>query len=145
MKRFLLALSLLMVFTVASAQVNRSKWTTDMLATKHQMIIEELSLTPSQQKEFMPLYEAMEKEIYQCNRNARTIAATVEKKANPKDSEYQQAADALSNAKVREGEIEAKYYAKFSKILSKKQLFQLKQTEANFARKMLSNSKQKKK
>jgi len=87
----------------------------------------------------------MEKEIYQCNRNARTIAATVEKKANPKDSEYQQAADALSNAKVREGEIEAKYYAKFSKILSKKQLFQLKQTEANFARKMLSNSKQKKK
>ena len=54
-----------------------------------------------------------------------------------------QAAEALSNAKVREGEIEAKYFAKFTKILSKRQLFLLKKAENDFARNMLQGRKKK--
>lgn len=115
-----------------------------MYQAKHEMIIQELGLTQTQQKQFMPLYEQMEREIYQVNRNARALAAEVEKKKNPSDNDYEAAASALSRTRVQEGEIEAKYFEKFSKILSKKQLFQLKQAEVKFTREMLSKKKNKK-
>jgi Spy/CpxP family protein refolding chaperone len=134
----------LAIAATATAQNGRTKFATDMYQAKHEMIIEELGLTPSQQKQFMPLYEQMEREIYQVNRNARILASEVENKTNPTDREYEAAASALSNTRMREGEIEAKYFDKFSKILTKKQLFQLKQTEVKFTREMLTKKKGKK-
>lgn len=142
MRRLVSILILMLAITSAGlAQNGRTKFANDMYQAKHEMIIKELKLTPTQQKQFMPLYEQMEREIYQVNRNARVLANEVEKKKNPTDSEYEAAASALSNTRVREGEIEAKYFEKFSKILTKKQLFLLKQAEAKFTREMLSNKK----
>jgi Spy/CpxP family protein refolding chaperone len=143
MKRFVsILIALLAITATLSAQGNsRSKFSTDMYQAKHEMIIREVGLTQTQQKQFMPLYEQMEREIYQVNRNARALAAEVEKKKSPTDKEYEAAASALSNTRVQEGEIEAKYFDKFSKILSKKQLFLLKQAEAKFTREMLSKKK----
>ena len=144
MKRIAAILILALAITLASsAQNSRTKFATDMYQAKHEMIIEELGLTPTQQKQFMPLYEQMEREIYQVNRNARALANEVEKKKNPSDRDYEAAASALSNTRVREGEIEAKYFDKFAKILSKKQLFQLKQAEVKFTREMLSKKRKK--
>lgn len=145
MKKVLSIIILTLAIAVtASAQNGRTKFATDMYQAKHEMIIEELGLTQTQQKQFMPLYEQMEREIYQVNRNARILASEVEKKTNPTDREYEAAASALSNTRMREGEIEARYFEKFSKILSKKQLFQLKQTEVKFTREMLTKKKGKK-
>ena len=142
MKRTVTILLMVLAVTMAAtAQGNRTKFATDMYQAKHEMIIEELGLTPSQQKQFMPLYEQMEREIYQVNRNARALAAEVEKKKNPTDRDYEAAASALSRTRVQEGEIEAKYFEKFSKILTKKQLFQLKLTEMKFTREMISKKK----
>ena len=126
-----------------TAQNGRTRFATDMYQAKHEMIIQELGLTQTQQKQFMPLYEQMEREIYEVNRNARALANEVEKKKNPSDRDYEAAASALSNTRVREGEIEAKYFDKFAKILSKKQLFQLKQAEVKFTREMLSKKRKK--
>ena len=143
----LIALSALLcsaIIFAAPAQNSRTKFATDMYQAKHEMIIEELGLTPTQQKQFMPLYEQMEREIYQVNRNARALASEVEKKKNPSDRDYEAAASALSNTRVLEGDIEAKYFDKFSKILTKKQLFQLKQAEGKFTREMLSKKRNKK-
>ena len=146
MKRLvsILIATLVIAGAVTAQNKGRSKFATDMYQAKHEMIIEELGLTPTQQKQFMPLYEQMEREIYQVNRNARALAAEVEKKKNPSDRDYEVAASALSNTRVQEGDIEAKYFEKFSKILSKKQLFLLKQAEAKFTREMLSKKKGKK-
>lgn len=143
MKRLLTILIATLVIAGAMTAQNkgRSKFATDMYQAKHEMIIEELGLTQSQQKQFMPLYEQMEREIYQVNRNARALANEVEKKKNPSDRDYEVAASALSNTRVQEGDIEAKYFEKFSKILSKKQLFQLKQTERKFTQEMLSKKR----
>ena len=134
----------LAVSTATMAQSGRTKFATDMYQAKHEMIIEELGLTQTQQKQFMPLYEQMEREIYQVNRNARVLASEVEKKKNPSDRDYEAAASALSSTRMREGEIEAKYFEKFSKILTKKQLFQLKQAEVKFTREMISKKKKRK-
>ena len=145
MKRLVsILIATLVIAGAVTAQNNgRSKFATDMYQAKHEMIIVELGLTPSQQKQFMPLYEQMEREIYQVNRNARALAAEVEKKKNPSDRDYEAAASALSNTRVQEGDIEAKYFEKFSKILSKKQLFQLKQAERKFTQEMLSKKRKK--
>ena len=145
MKRLvsILIATLVIAGAVTAQNKGRSKFATDMYQAKHEMIIEELGLTPSQQKQFMPLYEQMEREIYQVNRNARALADEVEKKKNPSDRDYEVAASALSSTRVQEGDIEAKYFDKFSKILSKKQLFQLKQTERKFTQEMLSKKRKK--
>ena len=145
MRRLVSILILMLAITSAGlAQNGRTKFATDMYQAKHEMIIEEMGLTQTQQKQFMPLYEQMEREIYQVNRNARALAKEVEKKKNPSDKDYETAAMALSNTRMREGEIETKYFEKFSKILSKKQLFQLKQAEVKFTREMLTKKKGKK-
>ena len=142
MKKVLAIAIMVLAITAATAQNNgRTKFATDMYQAKHEMIIEELGLTPTQQKQFMPLYEQMEREIYQVNRTARALASEVEKKKNPSDKDYEAAASALSRTRMQEGEIEAKYFDKFSKILSKKQLFQLKQTELKFTREMIKKKK----
>ena len=145
MKRLvsILIATLVIAGAVTAQNKGRSKFATDMYQAKHEMIIEELGLTPTQQKQFMPLYEQMEREIYQVNRNARALAAEVEKKKNPSDRDYEVAASALSDTRVQEGDIEAKYFEKFSKILSKKQLFQLKQAERKFTQEMLSKKRKK--
>ena len=145
MKRLLTILiaTLVIASAVTAQNKGRSKFATDMYQAKHEMIIEELGLTQSQQKQFMPLYEQMEREIYQVNRTARARANEVEKKKNPRDRDYEVAASALSNTRVQEGDIEAKYFEKFSKILSKKQLFLLKQTERKFTQEMLSKKRKK--
>ncbi len=142
MKKIVSILILTLAITsTAMAQNGRTKFATDMYQAKHEMIIEELGLTQTQQKQFMPIYEQMEREIYQVNRNARALAKEVEKKKNPTDKDYEIAASALSRTRIQEGEIESKYFEKFSKILSKKQLFLLKQTEVKFTREMLSKKK----
>ena len=140
-KIIVIAIMVLTLAAATSAQDGRTKFATDMYQAKHEMIVKELGLTQTQQNQFMPLYEQMEREIYQVNRNARTLAAEVEKKKNPTDKEYEAAASALSRTRIQEGEIEAKYFDKFAKILSKKQLFQLKQAELKFTREMISKKK----
>ena len=145
MKRIVATLILVMaIASAATAQNGRTKFAEDMYQAKHEMIIEQLGLTMTQQKQFMPRYEQMEREIYEVNRNARALANEIEKKKNPSDRDYEAAASALSNTRIREGEIEAKYFEKFSKVLTKKQLFQLKLTEVNFTREMLGKKKNKK-
>lgn len=146
MKRFVsILIALLAITATLSAQGNsRSKFSTDMYQAKHEMIIEEMGLTQTQASQFLPIYEQMEREIYQVNRNARVLAREVEKKKNPTDRDYEAAASALSSTRMREGEIEAKYFDKFSKILTKKQLFLLKQAEVKFTREMLNKNKKRK-
>ena len=47
----------------------------------------------------------------------------------------------MANVKAKEGEIENKYFEKYAKILTKKQLFLLKQAEVKFTRQMVSKGK----
>ena len=118
--------------TLSAQTQQRSGWATRMLDYKHRLITDKLG---------MPLYEAMEREIYKVNSDARALARKVEATAKPTDEQYAQAAEALSKARLMEGQIEARYFDKFAQILSKKQLFLLKQAELSFTRSMLSRGK----
>lgn len=136
----------LLLFTASilpsQAEEKKKGWTKDMLEYKHDFIVKETGMSQAQRDKFMPLYEAMEKEIYSVYRNAREQAKKVSannRKVN--DDEYITAARAMANVKVKEGEIECKYFEKYAKILNKKQLFLLKQAELKFTRQMMSKGK----
>ena len=140
-----LAVMLLGISLPAIAQTKSSGWTKEMLDYKHDFIAEQTEMTQAQRDKFMPLYEAMEKEIYKANLAAREHARKVSHTSRKvSDQEYATAARAMSQAKLKEGDIEARYFEKFAKILSSKQLFQLKQAERKFTRQMLSRGKRKK-
>lgn len=120
---------------------NHSQWTQEMLQYKHDFIAEQADMTQQQRDKFMPLYEAMEKEIFAANRTARDMAKKVSNNSRATDQDYANAAKAMSQVKVKEGEIEGRYFEKFSRILSKKQLFLLKQAEIKFRRQMITKGK----
>lgn len=138
------AVVLLGISTTAFAQGKGSRWSKEMLDYKHDFIAEQTQMTQVQRDKFMPLYEAMEKEIYAVNKEtghqARKVSATNRKVT---DQEYINAARAMQNAKIKEGQIENRYFEKFSKILSPKQMFLLKQSERKFTRQMISRGKHK--
>lgn len=123
------------------ANANRSQWTQEMLDYKHDFIAEQTEMTQAQRDKFMPLYEAMEKEVFAVHRTAREQAKKISSTTKASDQDYANAARAMSQVKVKEGEIEGRYFDKFSKILSKKQMFQLKQAELKFSKQMLSRGK----
>jgi hypothetical protein len=112
---------------------------------KHELLVKEVGMTPTQRDEFMPLYIAMENEIYQANREAKALEESISK-ANSRvsDSEYDHAANSLASLRMREGEIENAYFQKYAKILSKRQLFLLKRAENRFTRNMLEHNRRSK-
>lgn len=126
----------------SEASERQKQWTKDMLEYKHNFIAKEVGMTQAQRDKFMPLYEAMEKEIYTVYHNAREQAKKVSAtNRNISDEEYESAARAMNSIKSKEGEIENRYFEKFAKILSKKQLFLLKKAEIKFTRDMVGKKK----
>lgn len=125
-----------------SSKADREKWLKEVRDYKHDLLVEETEMTQAQKAEFLPLYSAMEKEIYQVNLDARALEAKIAGSNEAvTDLEYEKAAEALAEVKSREGQIELDYFKKFEKILSKKQLFQLKRAENRFTREMLNHNK----
>ena len=116
------------------AQGNKRHWTKEMLDYKHEYIVKETAMTQAQRTKFLPLYEAMEKEIFVAYRNARNQAKKVNSNSKVGDDDYYNAAKAMSEVKYKVGEIECRYFNQFAKILSKKQLFILKNAEVKFTR-----------
>lgn len=145
MKRYLI-LTLLAFVALAGnvgmyAQTSdRGKWIQEVRKYKHDMLVKEVGMTPAQQNEFFPLYTQMEREIFQANKEARDLEYRVSNsRSSVSEAEYEKAAEALANVKLREGQIETAYFQKFARILTKKQLFLLKRAETRFTRSMLDH------
>lgn len=143
-KTLYIALMMVMLSTslcMAQASDKKSRWTKDMLEYKHDYIVKETNMTQAQRDKFMPQYEAMEKEIFALHRQNRELARKLSSGQKISDQDYAKAARAMAEVKAKEGEIELRYLDNFATILSKKQLFLLKQAEAKFTRQMVSKAK----
>lgn len=127
----------------SGSRPNRTEWLKGVRTYKHDMLVKEMELTKDQQEEFIPLYEQMEEEVYQVNKEARDLEAKVSNSKEPvSDLEYAKTAEALSETTQKCAQIEYEYFKKFAKILTSKQLFLLKRAENRFAKSMISHSKQ---
>lgn len=123
-----------------------NKWMNEVRNFKHSFLIKETEMTEEQSNNFIPLYSEMEDKIYQANREARKLEQEITlSQKEISEENYLNAATVLSQVKEKEAEIEKHYFAIFSNILSKKQLFMLKRAENRFAFEMLSHYKRSKK
>jgi Spy/CpxP family protein refolding chaperone len=133
------------------SEENRSKWLTEMRDYKHTFLAKELSLSRDQQKDFFPVYDAMEDEINKITLETRELERKVSVDTKASDLELTNAARALFEQKGKESDIEMQYFEKFKDILNPNQLFRIKSVERQFTQYIvqhhnrLKNSKQEKK
>lgn len=125
-----------------TSETQKAKWMEEIRKYKFELFTKELNLTKEQQQEFFPLYEEMELAVYKVNKEADELMDKIAGSSNVSDTEYEAAALAITKKKQREGDIEMEYFAKFEKILTKKQLFLLKKAEDKFTRNLLNHHRQ---
>lgn len=118
---------------------DREQWFKEMREIKHNFLIKELDLTSQQQKEFFPVYDAMESEFQKIHRETRKLQRDIKKKKADEvtDLEYEKAAEALFEIKSRESQIEIKYFQQLKSVLKPRQLFLLKGAEDKFMRHLM--------
>lgn len=146
---FLSVIILCTGFSSSAQQNNASQrgknWISEVRNYKMSFLVKETEMTDDQQKKFTPLYNEMEALIYKTNRDARMIERKLSQvQGEITDAQYEEAAKALSQVKEKLANIENKYFAEFSKILSKKQIFLLKRAENRFSIEMLNHNKRSK-
>ena len=140
MKRKIIALLMLVVAAAVSAQpgqrtkAEREKWFQELREWKHQLIIKEIGLTDEQQAKFFTIYDAMQNEIIAIHEGTRNMEKKLSSSKAPSDVEYEKMAEALAEVKIKEGEIQKRYFDKLRTVISAKQLYKLQVTEKKFVR-----------
>lgn len=143
MKRILLILMLAIAAAVtASAQTDggrqRQKWFEEMRRYKSEYIADKLKLDNKQKAEFTPVYEQMDAEIGRLNHEMRQLERNIRKNGEKvTDTEYEKAAEAQFEIRTKEAAIERSYFPKFKQILTPRQLYELKNAERDFNRKLM--------
>ena len=97
---------------------NRRKWLNDVKDYKYQMLEREAQMTPEQAEMFFPLYQEMENKVFMVNLEARQREMQISDNFDDAtDEDFKQAAQALSDVKVLEAEIEKEYYPQIQKLI----------------------------
>lgn len=114
----------------AQNKAQRQQWMNNMIQSKTEFVVKEIGLNDSNVKaKFEKQYTTMCHEIARLGRDTRNMERTISKKDNPSDLEYEKCAEAMAEHKIKEGNIEMKYFNQFKKYLTQKQLFNLKIAE----------------
>lgn len=126
----------------ANNDERRKEWMSQMRQFKHEFFKKKLALTRDQETPFFKAYDQMDDELIRIGEETRALERKAISNADASDTELESAARTLFEQKKKEGEVELKYFEEFSKILTKKQLIKLKETERQFNRELLNNSRE---
>lgn len=118
---------------------DRQRWLAEIRQYKHEFLIKELVLTDEQQGPFFELYDQMEDEIEQLNSQTRALQQQVEANDQASDLEVTNAARTIFELKRAEGQIEMTYFDRFAKILTPRQLLNLKSAERKFTQHLVNH------
>lgn len=103
---------------------------------KLKFLAQEMELKADQKDQFVELYTEMMNEKKKLFSEIRTLEKKLDENNSATDDDYARVSDAISNAKVRDAEIEKRYDDKFSTFLSSRQIFKMKSAEDKFRDKM---------
>ncbi len=95
---------------------------------------QELSLTPTEAAQFIPLSEELMDKKFELNRESREKAQSIRNKSNVTDAEYEQVIDTWNNNRVKEATLEREYYQKFKKVLPMRKLRKYQEVDMKFMR-----------
>lgn len=137
---------LLTVLTISAADAQGQKrdgrmtqWLEEMRQLRTGFIVKELELTNEQKEKFVPLYEAMCRDVEKLMHDTRSLERTVRRKgAAASNLELEKASEALYESKGKENVIEMRYFNKFKSILTPQQLFNLKHAEHKFNKQLMN-------
>ncbi|MGN0223880.1 MAG: Spy/CpxP family protein refolding chaperone [Muribaculaceae bacterium] len=118
---------------------DRQRWLAEIRQYKHEFLIKELDLTEEQQGPFFQLYDQMEDEIEQLNSQTRALQQQIETNEQATDLEVTNAARTVFELKRAEGQIEMTYFDRFAKILTPRQLLNLKPAERKFTQHLVNH------
>ncbi|MCM1163963.1 MAG: Spy/CpxP family protein refolding chaperone [Muribaculaceae bacterium] len=125
---------------------DKGEWMKEMQQYKNEFVAKKLELTEEQKTRFIPLYTKMDKEIRTLVEQTYKMSREVKKKgAAATDLEKEKAAEAQFECKMKEGQIEMKYFKEFKKILTPDQLMKFKDVERKFAKQLLNKHREQRK
>lgn len=141
-KIILLTAVLLLSSAVVSAQKadggkKCKEWHKEMQDFKYKFLIQEIGLEEDKQKMFVELYSKMEAEERAIGKEARSVSKKINDKGTATNEEYAAAAETLAETKLKEGQLEKRYFDKFKTFLTDKQLYLLKAAERKFNKKLM--------
>ena len=103
---------------------------------KLKFLAQEMELKEDQRERFIEIYDKMEAEKRQVFSKVRQMEKKMRSDKDISDDEYDRFQAAMTEARERELAIDRKYDSEFLKILSRKQLFKMKEAEGKFREKM---------
>ncbi|MBO4965618.1 MAG: hypothetical protein J6C81_05065 [Muribaculaceae bacterium] len=141
MKKILAILIAIVCFSLSAIAAegekgNRAEMRKELHEFKMKYLAQEMQLREDQQKRFFELYTAMCDEKHKVFSEARNSEKRLRQAKNATDADYAKASKVMSDAKIKEGEIERRYQEKFAQFLSQKQIFKMKEAEEKFRREM---------
>lgn len=99
---------------------------------KIKFLAQEIELSSEKQKQFEELYKAYENEKHEIFSQTMKLERRIKNDKNATDADYEKLKNALTEARVKDAEIEKKYDRKFAAILSQKQIYLMKKAEMAF-------------
>lgn len=111
------------------SQADRQKWEAEMTQYKHDRLTKELGLNDEQSTRFFALYDAMDRERRAVFFNDSRMRKDMKRKPNPTDKDYIEATNVSLSVGASVNRIETKYYKEIGKILTPKQVYQLRLAE----------------
>ena len=138
MKQIYAILLMMLLPLAASAQRNgnRENVEKELHEYKLKYLAQEMELRADQQSRFFEVYNRMTKKKRKVFRTAVEMERKVKNDKNASAADYQRATDAMSEAKIKEGQIDQRYEDEFNKFLTPKQIYQMKEAEKKFRQKM---------
>ena len=115
----------------------REQWFKEMKAKKQAFLVRELNLTTEQANQFFEIYNKMDEDLRAVNERTRALEKKAMDNANDSEADINAALEAVYSQRYQEWAIENEAKAKFEKILTKKQLLQLKRAESRFSRALM--------
>lgn len=103
---------------------------------KLKFLAQEMELKKDQQQKFFDLYTEMSEKKKALFDGIRQAEEELKNKKDPTEKDYEEASRRITEAKEKDAKIEKEYDAKFSKFLTKQQIYQMKSGEEKFRLKM---------
>lgn len=114
---------------------NFEKQRKELLDFKVKYLVQEIDVPADKRAEFESTYRQMEQERHVLFSNIHAKAKALSKASS--DAEVLAVTDLIAGAKQKEGAIESKYYQIFKKMLTPRQLLNMKRSEDRFNRKVM--------
>jgi Spy/CpxP family protein refolding chaperone len=109
---------------------------------KAEFLKKEMNLTDAEIKAFLPLEAEFTQKKFEINREARRETRELRRKENKTEADYQKITQLNLESEQRSTQLQAKYYKKFSQVLSAEKVERYRNADQKFNERLLKEHQQ---